>query len=338
MKFGLFGGAKRASDDPETDSQAYADYVDYVVEAERLGYHSAFSVEHHFTGWGQVSAVLSLLAYIAGRTSAIRLGTAVLVLPWHNPVLLAEQIATVDLLSGGRLDLGVGRGYRPNEFHGFDIDPGDEANERYNECLDVLTACWTTPGRFSYQGKYWSYRDIVVEPTPAQRPHPPIWVGAGSEESVRRAAREGRRLLVDQFGTIDMTCRRVEWYRDEIERNGRTFDPAHVTAARHLMLQETDDPAALAAEIDNRLALIARLTEASKIPGDDRELTVKDHAFYDDARANTEQAVIGGTPADSIVRLKTLESAGVGQVILIDPAGGIPRLRHFAGTVMPAFR
>lgn len=338
MKFGLFGGAKRSADGTMSDSQSYATYIDYVVEAERLGYHSAFSVEHHFTGFGQVSAVLSLMSYLAGKTSTIRLGTAVLVLPWHNPVLLAEQIATVDLLSGGRLDLGVGRGYRPNEFHGFDIDPGDEANERYTECLDVLMKCWTAEGRFSHEGRFWSYRDVTVEPAPVQSPHPPIWVGAGSEESVRRAARNGHRLLVDQFGTLDMTCRRVEWYRDEVERNGGTFDPDHVTAARHLMLQHDDDPVALQAEIEARLKLIGLLREVSKIPGDDRELTVADHAFYDDIRANSESAVIGGKPDDCILRLKTLESAGVGQVILIDSAGGIPRLQHFAETVMPAFR
>lgn len=338
MKFGLFGGAKRSgNDDGGGDSQSYTTYVDYVIEAERLGFHSAFSVEHHFTGMGQVSAVLSMLAYIAGRTSRIRLGTAVLVLPWHNPVLLAEQASTVDLLSGGRLDLGVGRGYRPNEFHGFDIDPGDEANERYEECLEVLKKSWTSEGRFSHKGKHFSFKDVIVEPNPAQIPHPPLWIGAGSEASIRNAARSGTRLLVDQFGTIDMTCQRVDWYRDEVEQNGGVFDPTHVCAARHLMLVHEKDLATLDDEYDRRLAGIVRLREASKKPGDDRTLTVADHAFYDTARDNTEAAVIGGTADDCIVRLKALESAGVGQVLLIDPSGGIPRLQHFAEKVMPAF-
>lgn len=337
MQFGLFGGAKRGLDDGGGDSQSYNGYVDYVVAAEELGFHSAFSVEHHFTGFGQVSAVLSLLAYIAGRTSRIRLGTAVLVLPWHDPVLLAEQASTVDLLSGGRLDLGVGRGYRPNEFHGFDIDPGEEANERYEECLEVLRTSWTTPGRFSHRGKHFSYNDVIVEPTPAQHPHPPIWIGAGSEGSIRNAARDGARLLVDQFGTIDMTCQRVDWYRDEIEANGGLFEPSHVCAARHLMLLHDDELHTLEDEYDHRLAGIVRLREASKVPGDDRALTVADHAFYDTARANTEDAVIGGSPDTCIKKLKTLESAGVGQVLMIDPTGGVPRLEHFAEAVMPSF-
>ena len=120
MRFGLFCSAQASSDDlpPET-GQGFRDYLDFNVEAEALGFHSSFLVEHHFTGWNQVSATLMLLTALAMRTATLRLGTAVIVLPWHNPVLLAEQAATLDLLSGGRLDFGVGNGYRYNEFAGF---------------------------------------------------------------------------------------------------------------------------------------------------------------------------------------------------------------------------
>ncbi|MGY8955424.1 MAG: LLM class flavin-dependent oxidoreductase, partial [Alphaproteobacteria bacterium] len=114
---------------------------DYIVEAEDLDYHSVFLVEHHFTGFGQVSASLNLLTYLAARTQRMRLGTAVVVLPWHNPVLLAEQAATVDLLSGGRLDFGVGKGYRANEFHGFNVK-ADEAQELFLESLEVIRRAW----------------------------------------------------------------------------------------------------------------------------------------------------------------------------------------------------
>ena len=104
MKFGLFGSAQAKRGGSDLDSaQGFRDFIDYNVEAEALGYDSTFVVEHHFTGFGQVSASLNLLTWVAARTSTLRLGTAVLVLPWHNPVLLAEQAATIDLLSGGRL-------------------------------------------------------------------------------------------------------------------------------------------------------------------------------------------------------------------------------------------
>ena len=128
MKFGLFGGA-RARGGPADDSSGYHDFINYIVEAERLGFSSVFLVEHHFTGFGQISATLNFLTYLAAKTSRIRLGTAVLVLRWHNPALLAEQAATLDLLSNGRLDLGIGKGYRWGEFHGFCM-PMEEASER----------------------------------------------------------------------------------------------------------------------------------------------------------------------------------------------------------------
>ena len=111
MQFGIFGSAQASTQDrgPET-GQGFLDYLDYAVEAEALGYHSSFLVEHHFTGWNQVSATLMLQTALAMRTTTLRLGTGVLVLPWHNPVLLAEQAATLDVVSGGRFDFGIGKG------------------------------------------------------------------------------------------------------------------------------------------------------------------------------------------------------------------------------------
>src|SRR5271155_2388773 len=153
--------------------QGFHDYIDYNVEAEALGYYSTFLVEHHFTGWSQISATLNLLTWLAARTTTLRIGTAVLVLPWHNPVLLAEQAATLDLMSGGRLDFGVGKGYRRNEFDGFCL-PIEEAEARFEEALDVIRRAWTSDQPFSHRGTYWRYDDIVVEPAPAQRPHPPL--------------------------------------------------------------------------------------------------------------------------------------------------------------------
>ena len=226
MQFGLFGGARTKRSVGIEDSQGYESFIDYVIEADRLGFKQLFMVEHHFTGQGQVSASMAVLAYLAARTRKIRLGTAVVVLPWHNPVLVAEQAATLDLLSGGRVDFGVGKGYRQAEFDGFCI-PMAEATERFDEAMEIIRKAWTTQGRFSHHGKRWHYDNIVVEPEPLQRPHPPLWLAAGSPDSVRRAAREGYNLLLDQLAQTDQIVRRIALFREECERAGRPYDFEH---------------------------------------------------------------------------------------------------------------
>ena len=191
MQFGLFCSPKADAPGfgPET-GQGFRDFLDFNVEAEALGFHSSFSVEHHFTGWNQVSATPMLLAALAMRTTTLRLGTAVLVLPWHNPVLLAEQVATLDLISGGRFDFGIGKGYRHSEFNGFQIAP-EEAEARFEEAIEVMTRAWTTRERFSHRGRFWHFEDIVVEPPPAQTPAPAV-LGRRRQRTFHQACRRAR--------------------------------------------------------------------------------------------------------------------------------------------------
>ncbi|ETX04784.1 MAG: hypothetical protein ETSY2_26805 [Candidatus Entotheonella gemina] len=254
MQFGLFGSAQAKRGGPDTDSGAgFRDFVEYNVQAEALGYYSSFLVEHHFTGFGQVSATLNLLTWIGARTSTLRLGTAVMVLPWHNPVLLAEQAATIDLLSGGRLDLGIGKGYRYNEFAGFCI-PMEEAEERFDEALSVLVKAWTSDERWSHQGKYWQFDNVVVEPPTAQQPHPPLWMGAGSPESIEKVAARGYNLLLDQFASIEQTGERIAIFKAAVESHGRKFDPMSVAVARsiNVVMTATEREKAIEARMAGR--------------------------------------------------------------------------------------
>src|SRR5256886_11456059 len=199
MRFGLFGSAQAKRGGPDVDSGAgFREFVERNIEAEALGYVSTFLVEHHFTGFGQVSASLNLLTWIGARTTTLRLGTAVLVLPWHNPVLLAEQVATLDLLSGGRVDFGIGKGYRYNEFAGFCV-PMEEADARFDECLEVMLKAWTSDAPWSHRGTYWQFEDVAVEPPTAQKPHPLLWIGAGSPASIKKVVATGFHLLLGQL-------------------------------------------------------------------------------------------------------------------------------------------
>jgi alkanesulfonate monooxygenase SsuD/methylene tetrahydromethanopterin reductase-like flavin-dependent oxidoreductase (luciferase family) len=209
MRFGLLCSAQAGGEDlPSEAGRGFRDYLDFNVEAEELGFHSSFLVEHHFTGWNQVSSTLMLLTALAMGTTRLRLGTAVIALPWHNPVLLAEEAATLDLISGGRLDFGIGKGYRHSEFNGFQV-PQEEAEARFEEAVEVITRSWTERSRFSHHGRFWHFEDIVVEPPPAQRPHPPLWMAAGSSVSIHRAAARGLNLLLDQYASTEQIGERI---------------------------------------------------------------------------------------------------------------------------------
>ena len=331
MKFGLFGGAKSSGEGSVGDSLGYRKYIDYVLHAEALGYHSVFVVEHHFTGVGQLSASLNFLSYFAGRTSRIRLGTAVVVLPWHNPVLLAEQVATVDLLSNGRLDLGVGKGYRPPEFAGFCI-PIEEATERFDEAMAFLRTAWTAVDRFSHQGRRWRFENIVIEPRPVQQPHPPLWMGAGSFESIRRAAREGFNLLLDQIAPVDLIVERVAAYRGELGNLGRSYRPGQIAVARALQIVRTEEERQSAYAL--RTKVLKAIGGLARGPGAERYQNIGSHA---DPNLASEESALLGTPEEIVARLRKLQAGGVDYVLLVDPTGSKEALRTFAEEIMPAF-
>jgi alkanesulfonate monooxygenase SsuD/methylene tetrahydromethanopterin reductase-like flavin-dependent oxidoreductase (luciferase family) len=335
MRFGLFCSAQANSNmlGPET-GQGFRDYLDTNVEAEALGYHSTFSVEHHFTGWNQVSSTLMLLTALAMRTKTLRLGTAVMVLPWHNPVLLAEQAATLDLISGGRLDFGVGKGYRHNEFKGFGIKQ-EEAEARFEEALEVIRRAWTTRERFTHRGPFWNFEDIVVEPPPAQSPHPPFWVGAGNPVSIARAAERGFNLLLDQYASPQTLGERIAIFKKAREANGLAFDPMQVTVARQLYIAKdrADKEAALA----KQAAFTKRTIDVARAPDAKEGTTAGSHVLaYANKAGATEENALFGTPDEIANMLEALHGAGV-EYILLTISGGVDQLRRFAREIMPAF-
>jgi alkanesulfonate monooxygenase SsuD/methylene tetrahydromethanopterin reductase-like flavin-dependent oxidoreductase (luciferase family) len=335
MRFGLFGSATARHGGPDVDSgQGYKQFVDYNVEAEALGYHSTFLVEHHFTGFGQVSASLTLLTWVAARTKTLRLGTAVLVLPWHNPVLLAEQAATIDLLSGGRLDFGAGKGYRHNEFAGFCV-PMDEADGRFNESLDVIVKAWTSKQRFSHQGKYWKFEDVIVEPPTAQKPHPPIWMGAGSPASIKQVAARGYNLLLDQFASFETVAERIAIYKAALEQHGFAFDPMNVGVARAFFVAK--DAAEKEAALERRMEAQRRLEAISSAPGVKNTASIM---TYSDTREASEESALYGNPDEIAEKLTRLRKLGVEYVLL--NGGGLighanESLARFARELMPHF-
>ena len=332
LQFGLFGGAKAAGTGPDADSHGYRQFIDYVVAAEALGFESLFVVEHHFTGVGQVSASLNLLSFLAARTRRMRLGTAVVVLPWHNPILLAEQASTLDLLSGGRLDLGIGKGYRASEFAGFCI-PQAEADARFDEAVAVLRQAWTSPARFSHHGSRWHFENVIVEPRPLQLPHPPLWMAAGSPASIRRAAQEGFNLLLDQIAPTDLTLERAALYRDTLEACGRPRDSARIAVARALQFADTETERGAQHQVRRRV--LERIGDLARGPGAERYRNATSLA---DADLAGDDAALIGTTSEIVERLDHLAAGGIDMVLLVDPAGTTASLERFADEVVPAFR
>ncbi len=320
MRFGLFGGARTEIGEQASDSQIYTDYFDYICEAEAL-------VEHHFTGFGQISATLSFLTYLAAKTSRMRLGTAVLVLPWHNPALLAEQAATLDLLSNGRLDLGIGKGYRWGKFHGFCM-PLEEAGERYDEAVAFLRKAWTANGRFSHHGKRWHYEDIVVEPSPVQKPHPPLWIGAFSPDSIRRAAENGFNLLLGQNGSPELVAESIGIYRKAVEAQGHLYDPMTVGLTRALHIAMNDEEREAAHQL--RMRFMRNVQQLSLSPSGDSP-TLDSPTLgrprralgVEDMRKATETDALIGTPEEIVERLERLRAGGVEYVLVIDVGGSL---------------
>ena len=249
-----------------------------------------------------------------------------LVLPWHNPVLLAEQAATLDLLSQGRLDFGIGMGYRYREFAGFCM-PMEEAAERFDESLEVILKAWTSDAPWSHRGKYWQFEDVVVEPPTAQKPHPPLWMGAGSPQSIKKVAAQGYNLLLDQYASIGEIGERIALFKSEVEKQGRSFDPMSVAVTRSINVVNT--PAELQKAFENRIAARRRIDRLTLRPdGKNQQRVISDDAICAGA--------LYGTPDEIAVKVEILRAVGAAYVLL-NSAGGPASLRRFAHEVRPAF-
>jgi probable F420-dependent oxidoreductase len=161
-----------------------------------------------------------LLGAIAARTSTLRLGTAIYLLPAHHPLQIAESVATLDRVSGGRVILGVGIGYRPYEYEPFDV-PYHHRGARMEEALEILPQAWTGKP-FSYEGRHFRFQDAAVFPVPIQEPHPPIWVGAVAYRAQERAARLGDAWISDLMEALPRERHLTDRYREACVAAGRT--------------------------------------------------------------------------------------------------------------------
>jgi alkanesulfonate monooxygenase SsuD/methylene tetrahydromethanopterin reductase-like flavin-dependent oxidoreductase (luciferase family) len=193
--------------DPRTDAELYADGLELAVLAEELGFDSVWTSEHHFVDDAYMPSLLPMSAAIAARTRRVEIGTGLLLIPLHDPIRIAEDAATVDLISGGRLILGLGLGWREEEFEGFDVALAERAR-RLEHAVEVLRGAWRG------EPVAGAGAPVVVTPRPARQGGPPIWIGAWAERAVRRAGR-----IADGFiaggETPEELAEHVAWARGE---------------------------------------------------------------------------------------------------------------------------
>jgi alkanesulfonate monooxygenase SsuD/methylene tetrahydromethanopterin reductase-like flavin-dependent oxidoreductase (luciferase family) len=339
MRFGLFGGAQAVPGDVVTEAAlGYHEYGDYIKTAESLGYTSAWLVEHHFTGFSQLSATLNYISYLAGITSKIRLGSAVVVVPWHNPILLAEQVATIDQLTNGRYDFGIGRGYRANEFHGFGLDMAD-AEDIFQESMAIIKRAYTETDRWDYKSERWTFNQLIVEPPTVQQPYPPMWVGAGSEKSIRAAARNGYNLLLDQMSPFEAIGERIAQYRDELDKLDRDYDPYSIGVTRGLMVANNDNELKYAHILRGKFITEVQVLATDKKYAAKAFNPVLDHrGDKSDTNAVSDNGAVMGSSDEMGERVQRLYDLGVRNILLHDLSGNFEALHQFAEEVMPAFR
>ncbi len=218
MDFGLFFLMQR--DEAWTEQAVYDSALRQMLAAEPLGYHSIWFAEHHFNDYGLCPAPPILAGFVAARTATIRLGMGVSLLPLHHPVDLAEQLAVLDVVSGGRLDVGIGRGGTLQDYQTFRAERA-ESRDRVEEGVALMQRCWRAEP-FDFTGRFHSAERLHVRPRPVQRPHPPLFVATNSEDSVVSAAKLGLPTLTSFFVPIDDLCRRQALYRDVARAAGHT--------------------------------------------------------------------------------------------------------------------
>jgi alkanesulfonate monooxygenase SsuD/methylene tetrahydromethanopterin reductase-like flavin-dependent oxidoreductase (luciferase family) len=217
IRFGLWYDFRNPPQWRRSPDRLYSETLEQIEWGENHGFEDVWLSEHHFIGYGYLPSILPVAAAIAARTKRIRIASGVLLMPFHNPVRLAEDIAVVDVTSGGRFELGVGVGFKQEEFAGFGV-PFKERGARTNQSLDV-TRRLLSGETVTFKSEFFDFENVKVAPEPIQRPHPPVWLDGFTPAALRRAARYG-----DGF-TVPAATRDVyDRYVAELKKQNRPTD------------------------------------------------------------------------------------------------------------------
>jgi alkanesulfonate monooxygenase SsuD/methylene tetrahydromethanopterin reductase-like flavin-dependent oxidoreductase (luciferase family) len=323
-------------------TEIYRKHFDIAALAEDLGYDTVWLTEHHFIDDGYSPSLLPIAAAIAARTRKIRIGTFVLLLPLHNALRVAEDAATVDIISNGRLDLGLGQGYRVPEFVAFDI-PRKERGPRLEEGAEVIRRAFTEKN-FTFEGRFNKLTNVTMVPGPVQKPHPPIWLAARGPKSIARAARNRYHLM----GTGPIEQQQI--YDAALREGGSNPDDFRIAQVRTVFVAARREKAWDAAEaaVHYMMSCYGKwFAEANDLPGDQgvAGLPPVGKLRESDTASFFGEPLIIGTPDDAIQMIEDYERrTRLTHLVMMtalpgaDPAKVAISMKLFAKEVLPHFR
>ena len=310
-----------------------------IVAVEEMGYDNVWVTEHHFVEDDYNPSVMTAMAAIAARTERIRIGSFVMLMPFQDPVRIAEDGACVDNWSNGRLELGVGQGYRIDEFAGFCV-PRRERSARMAEGIELVDRLWTQE-RVTFEGRFNRVKDVTLSPKPVQKPRPPIWIGARAEKAVRRAAERGYNLMAT-IGPDPATP-----YRAALKEFGR--NPADYSIAQLRMVYVAKDSAQAWDDTQEHIHYMmqhyARWLggKAKDAPGDENVWDLRDAREL--RTSKYAEALMIGTPEECARKIEKFRSEYActhfvltSQFPGMDPKKSTQSLELFAREIMPHFR
>jgi alkanesulfonate monooxygenase SsuD/methylene tetrahydromethanopterin reductase-like flavin-dependent oxidoreductase (luciferase family) len=356
VKFGLFYQLPCA--DTQSESVRYQETIEQIVHADKLGFDCAWLAElHFFRPFSIMPSPLIMATAAAQQTQKIHLGIAVNLLPLYHPLRGAEDGATVDILSNGRLEFGVGRGAIPIHFAGFNVSR-DESRDRFEESIAVIQKAWTTPS-FSHQGKYYQIPETSVVPKPMQKPHPPIRIAANSPDTAVFAGKTHYSVFVASVtNPLPRMFEQVARYRQAWAESPTplgSYSPAEPNVSTMFFLYPGENLAQVRRDvepsIDNYFHSIAAMVRAGATsqPADESyrylqevQKAVESVTF----EKITESMAIFGSPRECVARAKELhKELRMNELICwFNPGGMVPHQRvlaamsRFADEVMPELR
>ena len=332
MKFGLFLGAEYPA--RQSMTARINSLIEQVRLASSLGFDCALAGQHYLSYPVQILQPTPLLGRLAAESGDMRIGTGIVLLPLQHPVDMAEQIATLDQITGGKFIFGVGLGYEKEEFEAFGLDATQRAS-RFEESLAIIKRLWTED-EVHFEGKHFT---LHARPSgwPLQQPYPPVWIAANGHAPVRRAARLGDVWFANPHAKFETLAEQMGIYREALAEYG-TQQPEDVVVSRELFVAQTHDEAIRVARpaLHERYRVYARQGQDLQLPPGDR--------FEDDFDELAAGRFILGDPEECIEEIRRYEALGFNLLIIdyhwldLDDDTALNTLRLFGERVLPAFR